>query len=172
MVMMKRIDPYHADESVFRLLDKDWMLITAGNAGHFNTMTASWGGFGILWNQPVAYIFVRPSRFTFQFLEQYECFTLCFFGPDYRDILNFCGSRSGKDTDKIAETGLIPVETAKGNIWFQDARLVFECTKLYFQDLQPGNFLHSKIESNYPLKDYHRMYIGKIENSWIKEDNG
>jgi flavin reductase (DIM6/NTAB) family NADH-FMN oxidoreductase RutF len=168
---MKSIDPYNIDESVFRLIDKDWMLITAGRTGHFNTMTASWGGFGILWNLPIAYIFVRPQRFTYEFLEQYESFTLCFFGPGHRKMLNFCGSRSGRDTDKIAKTGLIPVETKNGNIWFQDARLVFECHKIYFQDLQPANFLDPKIQNNYPLKDYHRMYFGKIENSWIKEDN-
>jgi flavin reductase (DIM6/NTAB) family NADH-FMN oxidoreductase RutF len=168
--LMKRIDPYHIDESVFRLLDKDWMLITAGNAGNFNTMTASWGGFGIMWNEPVAYIFVRPHRFTYQFLEQYEWFTLCFFGPGHRKMLSYCGSQSGRDKNKITETGLIPQETAKGNIWFRDSRLVFECRKLYYHDLEPGNFLDSKIESNYPGKDYHRMYIGKIENSWIKED--
>lgn len=169
---MQKIDPYKIDESVFRLLDKDWMLITAGRASHFNTMTASWGGFGIIWNQPVAFIFVRPQRFTFQFLEQYDWFTLCFFGKGYKKILNYCGTRSGKDTDKIAKTGLQPIETEKGNILFTDARLVFECRKLYFQDLQPGHFLDPEIESNYPGKDYHRMYFGKIENSWINEDNG
>jgi len=169
---MKRIDPYNIDESVFRLLDKDWMLITAGVSGHFNTMTASWGGLGILWHQPVAFIFVRPQRYTYQFLEQYEWFTLCFFGHGFRKILNFCGSRSGRNTDKIAETGLLPMETEKGNIYFQGARLIFECRKIYFQDIQPSLFLDPKIELNYPAKDYHRMYIGKVENSWIKEDNG
>lgn len=168
---MKLIDPHHLDESAFRLIDKDWMLITAGNPGNFNTMTASWGGLGIIWNKPVAYIFVRPTRYTFQFLEANDWFTLCFFGAGYRRALNFCGTRSGRDTDKIAETGLIPQETTNGNIWFQQARLVFECRKLYYQDLNPDNFLDSKIGANYPIKDYHRMYFGKIENTWLKEDN-
>jgi flavin reductase (DIM6/NTAB) family NADH-FMN oxidoreductase RutF len=170
--MMTIIDPNSIDESVFRLLDKDWMLITAGQSSHFNTMTASWGGFGILWHQPVAFIFVRPPRYTYQFLEQYDWFTLCFFGKGFRDILNYCGSRSGRDFDKIAKTGLVPLETGKGNIYFKDARLVFECRKVYYHDLLPGHFLDPKIESNYPSKDYHRMYIGKIENSWILHDNG
>src|SRR5512135_3733306 len=105
METMKNINPYEIDESVFRLLDKDWMLITAGNKGHFNTMTASWGGFGIIWNHPVAFIFVRPTRYTYQFLEQYDRFTLCFFGKGYRKILNICGSTSGRDVDKMARTG-------------------------------------------------------------------
>jgi len=168
---MKIKDPNYIDESVFRLLDKDWMLITAGITGHFNTMTASWGGFGILWHQPVAFIFVRPQRFTFQFLEQYEWFTLSFFGPGYKDALNFCGSKSGKVVDKVASTGLIPEKTERGNIFFKEARLVFECRKIYYQDLQPGHFLDPKTESNYPLKDYHRMYFGKIENCWIMDEN-
>ena len=170
--MMKTIDPYDINESVFRLLDKDWMLITSGVTGHFNTMTASWGGFGILWHQPVTFIFVRPQRYTYQFLEQYDWYTLSFFGPGYKDILNYCGSKSGKDEDKIAKTGLIPVETESGNIFFKGARLVFECRKIYYQDLQPGRFLDLKIESNYPKKDYHRMYFGKVENSWIMDDVG
>jgi len=167
---MKLIDPYNINESVFRLLDKDWMLITAGGPGNFNTMTASWGGFGILWHQPVAFIFVRPPRYTYQFLEQNDWFTLSFFGPGYRDMLNFCGTKSGKDVDKVAKTGLVPLTTEKENIYFEGARLVFECRKLYIHDLQAEQFIDPGIESNYPKKDYHRMYIGKVENSWILED--
>jgi len=170
-IKMKLIDPYHIDESVFRLLDKDWMLITAGVTGHFNTMTASWGGFGIIWNQPVAFIFVRPPRYTYEFLEKYNWFTLSFFGAGFKDALNFCGSKSGRNIDKVAATGLVPVETDKGNIYFKDARLVFECRKIYFQDLQAVNFLDPGIERNYPKKDYHRMYFGKVENSWIMDEN-
>jgi flavin reductase (DIM6/NTAB) family NADH-FMN oxidoreductase RutF len=169
---MKLADPNKIDESVFRLLDKDWMLITAGVAGKFNTMTASWGGFGILWNQPVAYIFVRPPRFTYRFLEENDRFTLSFFDERFRDALNYCGSHSGKDVDKMVETGLIPLITESGNIFFQGSRLVFECCKLYFHDLDPAKFLDKGIEKNYPKKDYHRMYIGKIENCWITEDGG
>jgi len=167
---MKTIDPYNINESVFRLLDKDWMLITAGVKDNYNTMTASWGGFGILWNQPVAFIFVRPPRYTYEFLEKYDGFTLSFFPRGYRKILNYCGSKSGRDVDKAAETGLIPLETGKGNVYFSGALMVFECRKLYYQDLDPGHFLDHRIQSNYPLKDYHRMYFGKIENSWIMED--
>jgi flavin reductase (DIM6/NTAB) family NADH-FMN oxidoreductase RutF len=160
---MKLIDPYDLNESTFKLLDKDWTLISAGKAGHFNMMTASWGGFGILWNQPVAFIFVRPPRYTYEFLEQYDGFTLNFFGPGYRSILNFCGSKSGRSVDKMRESGLVPMETETGNIFFKEARLVFECSKIYYQDIQPGQFLDPQIEKNYPKKDYHRMYIGRIE---------
>jgi len=166
---MKLIDPYDFNESVFRLLDKDWMLITAGETGKFNMMTASWGGFGILWHQPVAFIFVRPPRYTYQFLEEYDSFTLCFFGEEYRNVLNFCGSKSGRNADKMGNSGLSPMKTESGNIYFKEARQVIECRKIYYQDLQPGSFLDPVIESNYPKKDYHRMYIGRIEKILIKD---
>jgi len=167
---MKIIDPYNLDESVFRLLDKDWMLITSGNESNFNTMTASWGGFGILWDLPMAFIFVRPQRYTYQFLEQNDWFTLTFFGPGYRKVLNFCGSRSGRDVDKIASTGLIPKTTESGNIYFEGARLVFECRKMYYQDLDPVNFLDKRIINKYPSGDYHRMYFGRIEKCLLAEN--
>ena len=164
---IKSIDPYSLDESVFRLLDKDWMLITAGNKDDFNTMTASWGGFGILWNKSVAFIFVRPNRFTYQFLEKNEYFTLSFLHPGHRKALNYCGAHSGRDVDKIAETGLKIRETRKGNIYFKESRIVMECRKIYFQDLEPSNFIDRKIDLNYPKMDYHRLYIGEVENCWI-----
>jgi flavin reductase (DIM6/NTAB) family NADH-FMN oxidoreductase RutF len=166
---MALIDPYNLNESVFRLLDKDWMLITAGKTDRFNMMTASWGGFGILWNQPVSYIFVRPTRYTYKFIEENESFTLNFFGPGYRKILNFCGSRSGREVDKINMPGLTPVESDTGSIYFSEARIVMECRKIYFHDIKSENFIDLKIESHYPKKDYHRMYIGKIENIWIMD---
>jgi flavin reductase (DIM6/NTAB) family NADH-FMN oxidoreductase RutF len=113
-------------ENFFNLIDKDWMLITAGVTGNFNTMTASWGATGILWNKPIAICFIRPHRYTFQFAEKYDFFTLSFFGSAHREILNYCGSKSGRDTDKIAHTGLVPIETRKGNItesqWYWSAK--------------------------------------------------
>ncbi len=166
----KKIDLYQLNESVFRLLDKEWMLITAGKESSFNTMTASWGGFGILWNHPVAFIFIRPTRYTFEFSEKHEYFTLSFFEEKYRRALQYCGSHSGKDVDKMEATGLVPLETDKGNIFFEQARMVMECRKLFYEDLDPGKFIDEGLLKNYPKMDYHRMYIGKIENCWINED--
>jgi flavin reductase (DIM6/NTAB) family NADH-FMN oxidoreductase RutF len=159
-----KIDPKEINENIFNLIGKDWMLITAGNIESFNTMTASWGGFGILWNKSVAYIFIRPQRFTYSFTEKFDQFTLCFFNDKYRDILKFCGTKSGRDTDKIKETGLLPKETELGNIYFKQSKLIIECKKLYFDDLKPENFIDKSIEKNYPKQDYHRLYIGEIIN--------
>jgi flavin reductase (DIM6/NTAB) family NADH-FMN oxidoreductase RutF len=166
---MKQISPYELTENVFRLIDKDWMLVTAGTKDHFNTMTASWGGMGILWNKPIAIIFIRPTRYTYEFTELSDSFTLCFFDKKHRKALNYCGSHSGREVDKIKETGLITQVTEPGNVYFRQARLIIECRKIYFQDLDPDHFLDPATSSNYPLRDYHRMYFGRIENCWYNE---
>ena len=152
-------------ENVFSLLDDDWMLITAGKKKSFNTMTASWGGFGILQNLPVAFIFIRPQRYTLGFVKNEEHFTLSFFGENFKDILNFCGTKSGKTVDKIAETGLIPAETEIGNIFFEQANLVFECRKMYSDEIKSNNFFNRILEKKiYKAKDYHHFFIGEIIN--------
>jgi flavin reductase (DIM6/NTAB) family NADH-FMN oxidoreductase RutF len=138
--MFKTVNPEELKDNFFSQINNDWMLITAGNLSHFNTMTASWGTMGILWNKPVAICFVRPQRYTFQFTEKQNYFTLSFLEEKYRDILSFCGSHSGKDTDKIAGTGLVPVALDAESITFEQARLVFECRKLYADFIKPENF--------------------------------
>jgi len=146
----------------FKLIGHDWMLITAGKKSSLNTMTASWGAFGVLWNEDCCTIYVRPTRHTYSFLEKYDYYTLSFFEEKYRKALNICGAFSGKDTDKVKKTGLTPFET-KNSVAFSEAKLVFECKKVYFADLIPANFLDNKTDAAiYPKKDYHRIYTGKI----------
>ncbi len=157
------IKPTEITDNVFKLLDKDWMLVTAGTMEDFNTMTASWGHLGILWNLPMAIAYIRPQRHTYGFANKYGDYTLSFFTEAYRPILQFCGTRSGRDTDKIAETGLTPLETGRGNVIFQEARLVLECRKVYEDDLKKKNFLDPAIaRKNYPKNDFHRFYMGEI----------
>jgi flavin reductase (DIM6/NTAB) family NADH-FMN oxidoreductase RutF len=132
-------------------------------------MTAAWGGFGFLWNVPVTYIFIRPHRHTFSFTEENQFYTLNFLEKLHKNILTYCGTHSGKNVDKIKESGLVPLETNRGNIYFEQAKLVIECSKLYFDDIRPGNFLDKLIDKNYPKKDYHRMYIGKVVKCLIKD---
>ena len=138
------------------------MLVTAGEIESFNTMTASWGGFGILWNKPVVFCFVRPVRHTYIFMEKSGYFTASFFGKEYLEALNFCGKYSGRDVDKIKATGLTPISSPAGSVYFNEARLLLECRKLYFSDIDPENFMLPEININYPKADYHRMYIGEI----------
>ncbi len=159
---LREISAEAIKDNVFNLIDKDWMLITAGTIDAWNTMTASWGGLGILWNMPVAFCFVRPTRHTYGFMEKHDRFTLSFFEEEWRDALTLCGTKSGRDTDKARETGLKPVSGAEGTVCFEQARMVLECRKLYFQDISPERFLDPSIDGNYPNKDYHRMYVGEV----------
>jgi len=163
MSKFTEISPDDLNESAFRLIGKEWMLITAGNMKSWNTMTASWGAMGELWFKPVCVAFIRPPRYTFEFVEREDRFTLSFFNEAYRKTLNFCGSHSGRDCDKVAETGLTPFEVGEGEVAFEEARLILVCRKLYFQDLDPAHFLDPAIDPEcYPEKDYHRMYIAEV----------
>jgi flavin reductase (DIM6/NTAB) family NADH-FMN oxidoreductase RutF len=168
-IPFKLIDPELITDNPFKLIDKEWMLITAGGIESFNTMTASWGGFGILWNKPVVFCFVRPVRYTYQFMEKSDYFTTSFFVREYRKVLNYCGKYSGRDVDKIKATGLTPVSSPGGSVYFDEARLVLECRKLYFSDINPEHFLLPEINRNYPNADYHRMYIGEIISCYSRE---
>ncbi len=162
----KKIDVRELHDNSVKLIADDWMLITAGDSTHFNTMTANWGGVGYLWNKPVAFIFVRPQRYTFEFTENNDYFTLSFFDENYRDALSICGSKSGRDTDKVKEAGLTPLVTPQ-SIAFGEARLIIECRKIYGEFLNPAAFVDTAImEKVYPKADFHKMYIGEIVNVW------
>ncbi len=165
----KTIDVKQLPDNVFKLLDNDWMLVTAGTESHCNTMTASWGGFGVMWNKPVAVCVIRPQRHTITFVEENDFFTLSFFDEKHRDILNFCGKKSGSNTDKIKETGLKVLPTVQGTVAFEQARLVFVCKKLYADDIKAGNFVTPEIVGKmYPNNDFHRFFIGEIVECYIK----
>ncbi len=169
LTFFKETRPEQLSDNCFQLIGQDWMLITAGPPEKFNTMTASWGTLGILWNLPVAVCFVRPTRYTWNFMEENELFTLSFFDPSHKDILNFCGSRSGSTVDKIKATGLTPLLTHSRAIGFAQSRICLECKKIYFDDLEPGHIIAPDIvRKNYPKKDFHRMYIGEIAHIYIK----
>jgi len=165
---LRLIDPCLIKENAFKLIGTDWMLVTGGTIKSFNTMTASWGAFGELWSKKICICFVRPVRHTYQFMEQSDFFTLSFFDEEYRDALKFCGTRSGKNVDKVAETGLTPMACESGAVCFSEARLVMECKKIYIHDLDPTHFLDSKIHDEYPDKDYHRMYVGEVVRCHMK----
>ena len=133
-------------------------------------MTASWGGVGILWNKPVAFVFIRPQRHTFGFTEKNERITLSFFGEEYRKALAFCGKYSGRECDKASECGLTPVFDGAGKraVWFGEAKMVLVTKKLYAQPLEEKFALTEAVTSHYPTNDYHMMYVCEIEDVLIK----
>ena len=156
-------------DNPFTLINKDWMLITAGNHDKHNTMTASWGGVGELWGKYVSTIFIRPQRYTLEFVEQEEYYSLCFFGPEYRDALALCGSKSGRDIDKDQAAG-ITAQFDQAAPYYEQARLVFICRKLYRQDMESQCFLDKELlKQHYPQNDLHRMFIGEIVKVLEKE---
>ncbi|MGN0558420.1 MAG: flavin reductase [Acutalibacteraceae bacterium] len=165
----KEINPNQICNNPFDLIGKDWALVTAGDKEKFNTMTVSWGGVGIMWNKPVAFTFIRPQRYTYEFLENGEYFTMSFFDDSYRDVLSFCGSKSGRDYDKPKETGITAVFDDKAP-YFSQAKLVLVCKKLYGQFLNEESAVDKSILSSYKNGDYHKMYISEIEKVLVNED--
>jgi flavin reductase (DIM6/NTAB) family NADH-FMN oxidoreductase RutF len=147
-------------------IGRDWMLITAGDTskdkGGWNTMTAAWGGFGVLWSRDVAFMVIRPSRYTYEFANDNSLFTLSFFPAAYREALNTCGSESGRDTDKATKAGLTPIVFDNGAVGFNEASEIIICKKLYTHDLDPSRFLDPSMEDAYHGADYHRLFVGEI----------
>ena len=142
-----------------------WFLLTTGDYDkkRYNTMTVAWGYFGIMWNKPIAVVVVRPTRYTYEFINKYETFTLCAFPARYKDDLLHLGSTSGRDGDKISETNLHIIPSQKvSSPSFKEAELIIECKKVYWDDFNPSNFLDKSIDENYPEKDYHQFYFGEI----------
>ncbi|MCI8554325.1 MAG: flavin reductase family protein [Clostridiales bacterium] len=156
------ISPSEMEGNAFHRIGKEWMLVAAGGRDRFNTMTASWGGVGVLWNVDVSFIFIRPERYTYEFLEKEKFYSLSFLGEGNRRPLQICGSTSGRDTDKIAAAGLTPVCDAAAP-YFAEAEMSLICRKLYFQDLDPAHFLDPAIAANYQTGGLHRLYVGEIQ---------
>ena len=132
---MKKIDVKSLQDNVFSLIGDRWMLSTAGTAERCNTMTASWGGLGVLWGAPAATIYLRPQRYTKEFVDREEYFTLAFFGEEQRK----CGAP-----------------------YFEEAELVLVCRKRYAQEMDPQAIPQDAKDRFYPEKDYHTMYIGEV----------
>ena len=156
---MKEINYKHLKFNPFNLIGGEWMLVSAGNEQTgCNTMTASWGHLGCLWghNDPTVVIYLRPSRYTKKFVDEESFFNL--------------GSVSGRDEDKIAKTGLTPVY-ADNSVYFAEAKLVLVCKKMYAAELQESGFIYQDtINESYPQRDFHTMYVGKIEKVLVRDD--
>ena len=160
--MFQSVDPKSLDQNVFSLIGDQWMLITAGTGEALNTMTASWGGLGVIWGAPAATCYIRPQRYTKEFVDREEYFTLTFFPEEYRKALSLCGSKSGREIDKVKECGFTVKTASCGAPYFEEAQLVLVCRKRFAQAMDPNNIPQEIKEKWYPQKDYHTMYIGEI----------
>ena len=166
--MFRSVDPKNLKDNVFSLIGDKWMLITAGTAENCNTMTASWGGLGVIWGAPSATCYIRPQRYTKEFVDREEYFTLTFFGEDYRKQLALCGSKSGRDIDKVKECGFTVKTAACGAPYFEEAELVLVCRKRFAQEMDADKMPQDVKEKWYPNQDYHTLYIGEIVEALVK----
>lgn len=147
--------------NAFEIFGEEWALVTAGTEGCFNTMTIAWGGLGTLWSKPVATVYVKPIRYTHEFLEKNEYFTVSFFEKEYKKALGILGSRSGRDGDKVAAAGLTPVYL-KNSVTFQEARVTLLCRKIYRQELDISAMPEDVAKAYYEVEAAHTMYVGEV----------
>ncbi len=150
---------------IHSLWQKGWFLLTAGDFEDkkFNSMTVSWGSMGVMWEKPFVQVVVRPTRFTYKLIEQSPDFTLCAFPEQYRKALSLLGTKSGRDSNKIKESGLTPCKSSKViSPSYIEANLVIECKKIYADTIKPEGFAEESLEGHYPLGDYHRVYFGEV----------
>lgn len=166
--MFKEITAKEIKENIVKKISEEWMLITAGNEGGYNMMTASWGFMGEMWGADTAVAVIRPQRYTMEFVEKEDYFTLSFYG-DNKDIHSVCGSKSGRDVNKTELTGLTPVFDKAP--YFKEANTVIICKKQYVQRMEKEFFIDTEQgEKWYPNNDYHYMVFGKIEKVLVREN--
>jgi len=168
----KQISPEELDQNPFVAIGSEWMLIAAEKGGKTNAMTASWGGVGIMWGKPSAFVFIRQTRYTKEFVDAGDHFTLNFFGGEFKKELGYFGRVSGRDEDKIAKTGM-NVSTVENVPVFDDATTVLVCRKMFTQKLDEAGFIDRKVlEQNYEIgssDSMHSIYIAEIEKILVKE---
>jgi len=164
----RQIAPDRIPGNIVKMLSEDWMLITAGDDAEFNMMTASWGGLGVAFGKPVATCYINPSRYTHQLMEKGDTYTFTFYTEAYRDVLQYCGSASGRDKDKVKESGLTPLTTPSGSKAFGEAWMIIECRKMISQPFTTEVMNDAQLKKEWDGKPVHTMYIGEIINVWVK----
>ncbi len=160
--MFKEIDVKCFTCNIFEKMGVEWFALTAGTPESYNTMTAAWGGIGVFVGKNVATAYIRPQRYTKEFVDNNELFTMSFLGEKHKKAHGIIGKKSGRDCDKIAEAGLHGVEVG-GAMAFEEAELVIVCKKLYSAPMSESGFINREdLERWYPARDIHTMYMGEI----------
>lgn len=165
----EKINAKEIEGNAFKMIDDDWFLITGGDSSGFNTMTARWGTFGTLWGKSITECYLRPQRYTLEFMEKCDYYTLSFYDEKYRPQLAVCGAKSGREIDKVRATGFTPAFADCGAVYFEEASLVIVCKKIYVTDLNPENMSQAFIDKWYPEHDFHRIYMGEVIEVLKKE---
>ena len=163
----KEVNIKDLNENFVKAIADEWMLVTAGDEKKHNMMTASWGFVGEMWGKDTAITVIRPQRYTKEFIDGHETFSLSFYGND-KKLHGITGSKSGREIDKTAATELIPIYNY-GTVYFEQARLVLICRKLYISQIDPDKFIDKDNLKWYDNKDYHYVYVGEITHTLVKE---
>lgn len=157
------IKPSELTKNPFTMIGKEWLLVTAGTKDQVNTMTASWGGAGIMWGKEVVFLVIRPQRYTREFIDHSDTLSVSVLDEAHRKTLSYLGSVSGRDEDKISRSGLT-LAGREETPYFEEANTVLICKKLYAQQYRPECFLEPELDEKwYPGKDYHILYICEIQ---------
>ena len=168
---MEKIDINQIEMNPFNSIGQDDFLLSAGDEKGWNTMTAGWGGMGYMWGKPCFFVFVRESRYTLSFMDKYDSFSVSFFPPEKKSILSYCGSHSGRDTDKAKGAGLTPV-FLDGTVVFEEANLSFTLKKLSKHFIEQEGFISPEIKERwYKNGDYHYMFVGEIKNAYVEDSD-
>ena len=159
---MREIAAENINENIFKLIGKDWMLVAAQKDGKTNAMTASWGFAGVMWGKNSLITAIRPQRYTKEFIDGSDTFSITILPDGYRDTLNYFGSVSGRDEDKIAKSGLT-VEKCENTPYFAEGKLVLICRKMFAQEIKAESFIDKEaLEKWYPNNDLHTLYVAEI----------
>lgn len=166
--MFQEINIRELKENAVNMIADRWLLIAAGDREHYNMMTGSWGALGEMWGKDIAVTVIRPQRYTYQFMEQNEYFTLSVLDSSVSKAVHaVCGSKSGREIDKAAATGLTPV--FDDGVYFEQADIVLVCKKIYVGDVKPEGFVDPSLDKQWYNGDYHRMYVGEIVKTLVKQ---
>jgi len=172
--LFKPVSPEDLTDNVFKLVGKDYTVITAGKADHYNSMTASFGGWGQLFSKPTTWCFLRANRYTLEVIRKENTYTMSYFEDEYKEQVLFFGSKSGKDTDKMKESALTMVQTPSGDVSYKEASLIIECKLTEVTTVSPNDFYTQEgkdfVTGAYEeAKDYHKLVFGEITNVWVKK---
>lgn len=154
------LDLVNRKKNIYENLHKG-ALVTSGSIDNFNTMTIGWGVTGVLWGKDVFIVYVRPSRYTYEFMENNVYFTVSFYDDCYKKELGYLGTKSGRNTNKVSDVNFTPFAIGE-SVSFKEANLTILCKKIYIQDLEESYFPEDVVKRYYPTDDVHRYYIGEI----------
>jgi flavin reductase (DIM6/NTAB) family NADH-FMN oxidoreductase RutF len=172
--LFKAIDIKDVEEDVFTLVNKNFTVLTAGNPQHYNSMVASWGGWGILFDKPVTWCFLRSNRYTLELMRNEQTYAMVYFDDEYKNDIMLFGTKSGKDTDKMKESKLTPVQTPDGNVVYKEAKLIIECKLFEVTTVSPNDFQTEDarkfvVDAHAETNDYHKIVFGEITNVWARK---